>query len=134
MTGHELINPPSMAPAKGFAHAVKPTAGRTVYIAGQVAADATGAIVGETLAEQYGVALGNVVTALDAAGGSPSDIVSLVIYTTAIGEYRSDLRGIGAAHREHLDMHFPATAMLGVTELVDPAAIVEIIATAVVAE
>lgn len=131
-TPHRLISPDSMAPSPGFAHAVVPADGRTVYLAGQIASDPTGAVVGDTLAEQYDVALGNVVEALAHAGGEPHDIVSLVVYATDVQAYRNDLRGVGAAHRKHLDRHFPAMALLGTTCLVEPAAMVEIIATAVV--
>lgn len=133
-TPHELINPETMASAKGFAHVVVPSSGRTVYLAGQTASDATGTIVGDTFADQYDLALWNVIEALTAAGGAPTDIVSLVVYTTSMQRYRDDLAGVGAAHRKHLGRHFPAMAMLGVTELFDPAAMVEIIATAVIAD
>lgn len=129
---HQLVNPESMSPAKGFAHVVVPAEGRTVYLAGQIAADPSGAVVGETFAEQYDVALANVVEALAAVGGEPSHIVSLMIYTTSMAEYRADLAGVGAAHRAHLGRHFPATALLGVTELYEEAARVEIVATAVI--
>jgi len=132
-TPHELLNPESMAPAKGYSNAVRPADGTTIYLSGMTAMDQTAAIVGDTLAEQYDVAMGNVVTGLEAAGGSPTDIVSLVIYTTSMQEYRDDQTGIGRAHRRHLGKHFPAMAMLGVTELYDPEAKLEIIATAVVA-
>ena len=132
MTPHRLVNPPDLAPAKGYAHAVVPAAGRTVYLAGQIAADPTGAVVGATFAEQYDVALGNVVAALAAAGGVPEHLVSLVVYTTSMQGYRDDLGGVGAAHRKHLGRHFPAMAMLGVTELFEPQARVEIVAVAVV--
>lgn len=129
---HRLISPDSMSPSPGFAHAVVPADGRAVYLAGQIAADPTGAVVGDTFAEQYDVALGNVVEALAYAGGEPHDIVSLVVYATDVQAYRADLRGVGAAHRKHLDRHFPAMALLGTTGLVEPDAMVEIIATAVV--
>lgn len=132
MTPHELINPPEMAPAIGYAHAVKPVDGRTIYLAGQISSDSTGAVVGQTFVEQYDVALGNVVTAVAAAGGEPEHIVSLVVYTTAMQEYRDDLRGVGAAHRAHLGRHFPAMALLGATELFEVDAKVEIIAIAVI--
>ncbi|MPZ51761.1 MAG: RidA family protein [Acidimicrobiia bacterium] len=129
---HRFVNPDSLAPARGFSHAVVATPGTTVYLGGQVAFDADGAVVGETMAEQYGIALGNVVTALEAAGGTPTDIVSMVVYVTDMDAYRSDLSGIGTAHRAHLDRHFPAIALIGVSELVEPAALVEIVATAVI--
>ena len=131
-TPHRLISPDSMAPSPGFAHAVVPADGRTVYLAGQIASDPTGAVVGDSFAEQYDVALGNVVEALAHAGGEPYDIVSLVVYATDVQAYRDDLRGVGAAHRKHLERHFPAMALLGTTGLVEPDAMVEIIATAVV--
>ncbi len=132
MTPHQLINPPSMAPARGYTHLVVPAAGTTVYLAGQIASDSNGTVVGDTFAAQYDTALENVVTAVEAAGGAPEDIVSLVVYTTSMDEYRDDLTGVGAAHREHLGRHFPAMALLGVTELYERAAKVEIIATAVI--
>ena len=131
---HRLINPASMAPAPGFAHIVVPADGRTVYLAGQVGCDTTGEIVGDGFAAQYDLALGNIVAALAAADGTPTDIVSLVVYTTSMQAYRDDLKGVGAAHRKHLGRHYPAMAMLGVTELFDPAAMVEIIATAVICD
>jgi enamine deaminase RidA (YjgF/YER057c/UK114 family) len=58
--------------------------------------------------------------------------VSLVVYTTSMQEYRDDLAGVGGVHRKHLGKHFPAMAMLGVTELFEARAKVEIVAVAVV--
>ncbi len=129
---HEFINPESMAPARGYTHIVVPADGKTVYLAGQIASDSSGLVVGTTFAEQYDVAMGNVVSALAAAGGVPTDVVSLVVYTTSMDEYRDDLAGVGAAHRQHLGRHYPAMALIGVTELFERAAKVEIIATAVI--
>ncbi|HUG84388.1 MAG TPA: RidA family protein [Euzebya sp.] len=129
---HELLAPPTMSPAVGFAHAVVPVAGRTVHVAGQIAADPQGQVQGETFAAQYDLALANVVSAVRAAGGAPQHLVALTVYTTDMAAYRDDLRGVGAAHRRHLGRHFPAMAMLGVTELFEPAAMVEIVAVAVI--
>jgi enamine deaminase RidA (YjgF/YER057c/UK114 family) len=131
-TPHQFLNPDDMSPAKGFAHVVVPADGRTVYLSGQIAADATGAVVGDTFAEQYDRALGNIVSALAAAGGSPEHIVSLTVYTTSMQEYRDQLSEVGAVHRARLGRHFPAMAMLGVTELFEPAAKLEIVAVAVI--
>lgn len=133
-TPHELLSPEGMAPASGFSHAVVPAAGRTVYVAGQVAMDASGAVVGDTLAEQFGVALDNVVTALAAAGAKPEHVVSMTLYTTAIDEYRAGRRDIAPVYAQRFGRHFPAMALLGVSELVEPRAKIEIVATAVVPE
>jgi enamine deaminase RidA (YjgF/YER057c/UK114 family) len=121
-----------MPPAVGFSHAVVAARGRTVWIAGQIAADAAGAVVGESLVEQLDVALGNVVTALRAAGAEPEHAVSMLLFTTAMDEYRRSRRGLGPVYRRHFGRHFPAMALLGVTELVEPGALIEVVTTAVV--
>lgn len=132
MTPHRLVAPEGMAPAIGFSHAVVPAEGRTVYVAGQVAMDASGAVVGETLAEQFGVALDNVVTALAACGAAPEHVVTMTMFTTDVAAYRAGLKEIGAEYAARFGRHFPAMALLGVSELVEPKAMVEIVATAVV--
>lgn len=127
---HEMVNPPELGPAIGFSHAT--VAGRTVYLGGQTAQDSTGKIVGDDIVSQFDRALSNVVTALTAAGGKPDDIVSMVIYTTDMAAYRGSLKALGRAYQSRLGRHYPAMALLGVTELFDPQAMVEIIATAVI--
>ena len=131
---HELLSPDSMVPASGFSHAVVPAAGRHVYIAGQIGVDNNGALAGDGLPAQLDAALANVVDALAAAGAEPHHIVSMTIYTTAMQEYRDGLGEIGAVWRGHLGRHYPAVAMLGVDELVEPRAVVEIVAVAVIPE
>ncbi len=130
-TPHELISPDSMVAARGFSHAVVPAAGRTVYVAGQIGVDEAGTLAGTDLVSQFEAALLNVVTALAAAGAEPHDVVAMTIYTTALDEYRKGLTEIGAAWRRHMGRHYPAMAMIGVAELVDPDAVVEIVTVAV---
>jgi enamine deaminase RidA (YjgF/YER057c/UK114 family) len=131
-TPHEIVNPAGMAPAVGFAHAVAAAAGRLVMLGGQTAQAPDGSIVGTSVVEQWDVAAGNLVTALDAVGGRPEHLTSLTIYTTRMTEYRASLRELGAVYRRHLGRHYPAMALLGVAELFDPAAVVELVATAVI--
>ncbi len=133
-TPHHIVNPPGLAPPVGFAHAVAAAAGRLVVLGGQTAHDASGALVGTTLPEQLDRAAANVVTALQAAGGEPEHLVSLHIYTTDVASYRAALTELGAAYQRHLGRHYPATALFGVTELFDPAALVELVGVAVVPE
>ena len=85
----ELINSPDLAPAVGFSHAV--VAGNTVYLGGQIASAPDGSVQGETMAEQFDLAAGNLVTALRAAGGGSDDLVSLQVYVTDVAEYRDAL-------------------------------------------
>jgi enamine deaminase RidA (YjgF/YER057c/UK114 family) len=129
---HEIVTAPGLAEPVGFAHAVVAAPGRTVYLGGQTAQGRDGAIVGSTLAEQFDVAAGNVVTALAAAGGTPDHLVSLVIYCTAVAEYRRSLKELGPLWRKHFGRHYPAVALLGVAELFDEDAKIELLGTAVI--
>jgi len=132
-TPHEIVTAPELAEPVGFAHAVVAAAGgRTVYLGGQTAQGRDGAIVGDTMAEQFDVAAGNVVAALRAAGAAPEHLVSLVIYVTDVAEYRAALPELGAVWRRHLGRHYPAVALLGVHALFDGDARVELLGTAVV--
>jgi enamine deaminase RidA (YjgF/YER057c/UK114 family) len=132
MSGHEIVTAPELAEPVGFAHAVVAAPGRTVYLGGQTAQGRDGAIVGATMAEQFDQAAGNVVTALSAAGATPEHLVSLIIYTTAVAEYRAALKELGPLWRKHFGRHYPAVALLGVAELFDEAAKIELVGTAVI--
>jgi enamine deaminase RidA (YjgF/YER057c/UK114 family) len=122
MSRHRLVNP-----ASGYADAVVAAPGRTVHVAGQIGN-------GSTFVEQFAAALDNVIAALAAAGAEPEDVVSMQIFATDVGEYRAATRELGVAYRARFGRHYPAMALLGVTELVEPAALVEIVVVAVVPE
>jgi enamine deaminase RidA (YjgF/YER057c/UK114 family) len=128
----ERVNPPSLGRPSGFSHAVVATGGRLVFLAGQTAHGAGGAIVGDTLAAQFEQALGNLLEALRAAGGSPGHLASLTIYVVGLDEYRAQGRAIGRAWRRLADREYPAMAAIGVARLWDPAALVEIQGYAVI--
>lgn len=132
MTPHEIVTAPGLAEPVGFAHAVVAAPGRTVHLGGQTAQGPDGAIVGASLVEQFDVAAGNVVAALAAAGATPDHLVSLVIYTTVVAEYRQSMRELGPLWRKHFGRHYPAVALLGVAELFDEAAKIELLGTAVI--
>jgi enamine deaminase RidA (YjgF/YER057c/UK114 family) len=126
----ELINSPGLAAPVGFSHAVR--TGDTVYLAGQTAQAPDGAIVGDSVVEQFDVAAGNLVTALRAAGGEPEDLVSLQVFVTAVAEYKDSLMALGTVWRRHFGRRYPAMGLFGVSELYDPAAKVELMGVAVV--
>src|SRR5258708_19953281 len=106
----ERVKPPSLARPSGFSHAVVATGGRLVFLAGQVALGADGAIVGGTIAEQFGRALANLLEALRAAGGSPDHLASLTAYVVGLDEYRSQSSAIGLASHRLLGREFPPLA------------------------
>ena len=129
---HEILNPDTLPKRVGFAHAVVAAEGRTVYLGGQAALDVDGNIVGTSVAEQFAQAARNVVAALEAAGGSPEHLVSMQIFVTDVAEYKASLSELATAYRESFGRHYPAVALLGVNELFDPAAKVELVCIAVI--
>jgi enamine deaminase RidA (YjgF/YER057c/UK114 family) len=128
----ERVNPPSLASPSGFSHAVAVTGGRLVFLAGQTALDADGAMVGDTVTAQFEQALRNLLEALRAAGGSPEHLASLTIYAVDLQDYRAHGRQIGAAWQRLAGREYPAMAAVGVCRLWDAAALVEIQGHAVI--
>jgi enamine deaminase RidA (YjgF/YER057c/UK114 family) len=126
----ERIDPPELARPSGFAHAVRATGTVTVHLAGQTALDAEGRIVGDGVVGQFGQALGNLLAALRAAGGSPEHLASLTIYIVDVPDYRAHAREIGQVWRRLAGTDYPATAGIGVARLWDDDALVELQGTA----
>lgn len=122
----ERINPPHLAPAAGFSHAVRVAGGATVHLAGQTALDADGTIVGDDVVEQFERALGNLLAALEAAGGTPEHIVSMTVYIVDMDDYRARSREIGRVWKRLVGAHYPAMAGVGVARLWDVEALVEV--------
>lgn len=132
MGAHRFLNPPGLSPPIGFSHVALPAPGQLVFLAGQTAHQADGTLAGETLVDQFAAAAANVAAALDAAGASPGDVVSLHVFTTDVDGYRAETKAIGAAYRSVFGPHYPPMALFGVARLYDPAALVELVATAVI--
>lgn len=131
MTIHE---PEGWPRPSGFSNAVSAT-GRTVFVSGQVGSEpTTGTFASSDFADQVRQALTNVVAALGAAGARPDEITRLTWFVTDRDAYLAARSRIGEDYREIIGRHFPAMAVVVVTGLVEPAALVEIEATAVVAD
>ena len=71
---------------------------------------------------QARVALAGIAAALERAGFALGDVVRTRIYVTDIGRWEE----VGRAHGEFFGAIRPATAMVGVAALIDPAMLVEI--------
>ena len=130
-SAHEIRNPDSLPRPSGYSHAVIADGSRTVYLAGQTAQRADGRLAAGSMAEQFDVAAGNVVEALQAAGARPQELVSMQIFVTNIAEYQRLSKEIGVAYRRHFGRHYPAMALVEVSRLYDPAATVELMCIAV---
>ena len=137
----ERINPAELARPSGFSHAVSvagggaargAAAGRMVFLAGQTGVDRDGNVADGGVVPQFERAMTNLLTALGAAGGLPSDLVSLTIYLTDMADYQAHAREIGAVWRRLAGTDYPAMAAVGVTRLWLPELLVEIQGIAVV--
>ncbi|MFI6108844.1 RidA family protein [Streptomyces sp. NPDC051310] len=122
----ERINPSELSPPTGFSHAVTATGSRLVFLAGQTALDGDGRVVGETLPEQFETALGNLLAALKAAGGTPADLARVTVYATDVADYRARAPELGRVWRRLAGRDYPAMAVVGVVRLWDEQALVEL--------
>ncbi|WP_240139761.1 RidA family protein [Streptomyces sp. MUM 178J] len=119
-------NPAELSPPAGFSHAVVATGSRVVFLAGQTALDGHGAVVGDTLPEQFETALANLLTALAAAGGAPRDLARVTVYATDVADYRAHTPELGRIWRRLAGRDYPAMAVIGVVRLWDDRALVEL--------
>ena len=122
----ERVNPPGLSPPTGFSHAVVATGSRLVFLAGQTALDADGKVVGDTLVEQFERALGNLLAALHAAGGTPADLARVTVYATDVADYRARAPQLGRVWRRLAGRDYPAMAVVGIVRLWDEEALVEL--------
>jgi enamine deaminase RidA (YjgF/YER057c/UK114 family) len=131
-TPHEIINPLTLSDPVGYSHALVVTPGRSVYVGGQVARRPDGALTGDSVVQQFDQALANMVEALRAAGAEPVHVVSMRVYTTSLGVYRVNLHALGSVYRRHMGRYYPPMTLVGVTELLETGALVELECAAVV--
>jgi enamine deaminase RidA (YjgF/YER057c/UK114 family) len=129
----QLINPESLGAAQGYSNGVLvDPGGKLLFIAGQVAWDEQREIVSSDFVEQFDRALKNVLSVVNQAGGTNTDICRLVIYVTNKLEYRQRTKEVGERYRAHMGKHFPAMVLVEVKGLLDDSAKVEIEGIAVV--
>ena len=128
-----IINPVELGAPRGWSNGMLARAGgRMLFIAGQTARDGSGQVPAADFVSQFDRALGNVLAVVREGGGEPGDIARLTIYVTNMTQYRASLKALGEVYRQRMETHYPAMALVEVTSLVDPQAVVEIEATAVV--
>ena len=83
---------------------------------------------------QFAQALKNILAILACDGAGPETIARLTCYVVDIDAYRSSLKEIGEAWKAIMGRNYPAMALVAVSALVEPEALIEIEATAVVPE
>jgi enamine deaminase RidA (YjgF/YER057c/UK114 family) len=131
-----FVNPAQLTPPRGYNHGVLVPIGpdtQLLTVAGQVGWNADGNLVDPGFAAQFEQSLVNVLAVVTEAGGAPSSIVRFTIYLTDKSSYESEIAAVGEGYRRVMGKHFPAIALVEVKGLVEPGALVEIEAMAVVA-
>jgi enamine deaminase RidA (YjgF/YER057c/UK114 family) len=114
------VNPPTLVRPAGYSHAFEAHGGKTLYLAGQVAFDRDGHVVGKgDLVAQFRQVCENLQALLVDRGGQLSDIVKLTIYVLSKQDYKARSREIGQAYREYFGKHFPAMTLVEVKGLYD---------------
>jgi 2-iminobutanoate/2-iminopropanoate deaminase len=123
----QIIQPaglPNPGPGRAYSHGVR--AGNLLFLAGQTGQDAQPQAGQGRFEAQTRRAFARMQTILEAAGGSLDNLVTMTVFITDMryGDEFVRLRG------EILQRDFPASALIGVSHLASPDALLEIQAIA----
>jgi enamine deaminase RidA (YjgF/YER057c/UK114 family) len=127
---HQILQPPEWPRPRGYANGIL-AEGRLVFTGGLVGWNEAG-VFPEGFVAQVRQTLLNIKAVLKEAGAGPEHLVRLTWYVTSVEQYLADPQGLGSAYREIIGKYYPAMATVEVTRLVEPEALVEIEATAVI--
>ena len=123
--------PPGWPRPKGYSNGISAT-GRLIFTAGVVGWDEREFFPSHRLDGQFAQALRNVLAILKEDGAGPEHIVRLTVYVTELQEYLNSRDELAPIWKSIMGANYPAMALVEVVRLVEPAAKIEIEATAVV--
>ena len=122
------VRPDGLPPVNGYSHAVA-FSGQLVAVSGQVPLDGQGRLAGQDARAQVRQVFDNLTAALAAAGASMEHVVKLTVYLTDL----ADLEAFREIRDEYISLDKPpASTLVQVSGLVNPAFRVEIDALAVI--
>lgn len=125
----ERMNPPGLSTPTGYSHVVSTRGGKTIYIAGQVAFDAKGQLVGKgDLAAQTRQVFENLSIALKAAGATFANVVKANTYMRDA----SEVAVVREVRAQYYTKELPASTLVEVPRLANPDFLIEIEVIAVV--
>jgi enamine deaminase RidA (YjgF/YER057c/UK114 family) len=127
--GHDVLQPAGWPKPKGYANGIK-ARGEFVFVGGMVGWDENERFP-QGFVPQAKQALQNIVAVLAEGGARPEHLTRLTWYVLDMDEYLAARAELGAAYRAVIGDHFPAMALVQVGRLFEPAARIEIEATAV---
>lgn len=126
----KLLQPPDWPRPKGYANGIAAD-GKLIVTGGVVGWNAAG-VFPEGLVAQAAQVFANVIAILAEGGAEPAHLVRLTWFLTDIDDYLANQKELGKAYRTHFGTHYPAMTAVQVSRLIEPAAKLEIEATAVV--
>ncbi len=124
------LNPPDWPRPKGYSNGIEAD-GRLVFVAGMIGWDVHGHFP-DGIVAQFEQTLDNTVAVLAEAGADASHIVRMTWFVRDLDAYRDNIADIGGVWRKVIGRHFPTMVVVGVGDLVEPEALLEIETTAVV--
>lgn len=127
----KILQPRGWKPPIGYANGIE-SAGRMVFVAGQVGWNEQQVFESEALAVQFEQALKNVIAVLAEAGARPEHVCRMTAYCCDKPAYLAARSELGAIWRRYLGRHYPAMSMIFVSDLLDSPGKIELEATAVI--
>ena len=125
-----VLQPPGWPKPQGYANGIR-ARGDIVFVGGMIGWDESGRFPQDFVA-QTRQALANIVAVLAEGGAGPEHVVRMTWYVLDMDEYLAARKELGPAYRDVMGANYPAMALVEVRRLVEPAARLEIEATAVV--
>ena len=122
---NRILIPDILQPVSHYCHVVE--AKGIIWVSGLVGMNFDGTIPDNTK-DQFDIAIRDLNTCLEAAGGSSSDVVKVRVFLIDI----ADRTIINPRRIEYFGTHKPASTLLEISALVDPRMKVEIEAEAVI--
>jgi enamine deaminase RidA (YjgF/YER057c/UK114 family) len=123
----ERINPEGLSTPQTYTHVVK--AGKLVFVAGQVGFGVDGKLVGPGMNEQLEQVLRNLGAALRSQGADFGHVAKITIFVTSVAEFRAP--EAMKVREKYFGTNRPASTLVQIQQLANPAFKVEIEAVAV---
>ncbi len=128
---HRILQPEGWQRPRGYSNGIS-ARGRQIHVAGQIGWNAAEQLVSNDLLAQARQALSNILAVLACDGAGPEHVVRLTWYVVDRDAYVANGKALGEVYREIMGRNFPTMSAVQVSALIEPGAVVEIEATAVV--
>ncbi len=128
---NQILLPDGWPRPKGYSNGMV-GCGRVITVGGQIGWTSDEVFESTDFPGQWRQTLENIKAVLHAGDATPEHLTQMTIYVTDMPTYRASLPELGKIWRDVLGKCFPSMALVGVTTLVEPQALVEISAIAII--